>query len=682
MDSRIFFVRLLVLGWVLVASASASEPFQTVRDEIQQALKRDSIPSLAVAVAKDGKIVWEEGFGFANQEQKISATPDTPYSIASITKPITATALMVLVERGKVKLDQPVNDYLGDSRLTAHRGDVKEATLRRLANHTAGLPLHYQFFYADENYRQPSRSESISRYGHIMESPGTEFQYSNFGYGILDEVITQQSNRDYAAFMLEEVFKPLGMNHSAVGIPAGLDSAAAIRYAPDGSPLPHYDFDHPGASAVYSSAHDLALFGLFHLQKPLAEQRPLLKPESLDEMQRPTADCGDGVHYGIGWSICDSEFGYRTVSHSGGMGGVRCRLVLVPSEKIVVVTLCNASADLPTRISHKILAELLPDYGTALRKQPEHKPNPEPGRPYAPPELVGYWTGTIQTFSAPIHIQMWSQPDGDIKIRLGGQLATLLNYSRLEKGLLTGQFAGDIGTKDANRRPYRLHLRARLDGEKLFGALTAISLPGRKAGNALSYWIELDRIDPDPSVQSLFNGHTLEGWKIANQSDFEDHGKVHVEQGAIVLGAGQPASGITFAGDPPRMDYEITLEAKRMEGSDFFCGLTFPVADSYLSLILGGWGGGVTGLSNLDGNSAVENETTSYQEFKQNTWYAVRLRVTPGRVEAWVDGEQIVDVNTTDRKLSIWWEQDPMRPLGIASWNTKAAFRNIRLKRL
>jgi CubicO group peptidase (beta-lactamase class C family) len=125
MHSRIFFVRFLVLGWVLVASTSASEPFQTIRDEIQQTLKKESIPSIAVAVAKDGKILWEEGFGLANREQKIAATAETPYSIASITKPITATALMVLVEQGKVKLDRPANEYLGDARLVAHRGDVK-----------------------------------------------------------------------------------------------------------------------------------------------------------------------------------------------------------------------------------------------------------------------------------------------------------------------------------------------------------------------------------------------------------------------------------------------------------------------------------------------------------------------------------------------------------------------------
>lgn len=685
-ERRIRWCWICFLG-IVATEVSAEDPFVKVREEIQRSLEKESIPSLAVAVAKEGKIVWEEGFGWANKERKVAATPHTPYSIASISKPVTATALMLLVERGKVKLDQPANELLGDSHLTAHLGDAKSATVRRLANHTSGLPLHYQFFYADEPHEKPAWNETMRRYGHLLASPGEEFQYANFGYGILDAIIARQSQRPYADFVRDELFKPLGMEHSAIGIPAGIEAECAVRYAGDGSPLPFYDFDHPGASAVFSSAHDLTLFGMSHLKQHPEKgngdkHQSILSEASRDEMQRGTADCGDGRRYGVGWSIQESEFGYRTVSHTGGMGGVRCRLVLVPAKQIVVVTLCNAGVDLPLRMAREILSELLPDYGVASRKGPEHKPNAEPGRPFAPPELVGYWQGDVETFEGPRRLQMWVQPDGDIKVKLGGQLTALLNHSQLNKGLLTGEFVGDIGTPDANRRPYHLHLRAKLRGERLTGAVTAISLPGRRAGNALSHWVDLTRIDPDPGVLSLFNGHDLEGWRIADQIDFERHGKVLVKDGELVLGQGQPATGLTYAGAPPRMNYEISLEAKRIEGSDFFCGLTFPIAQNYLSLIVGGWGGGVTGLSNLDGASAVENETTGYHEFQQNRWYAIRLRVTPGKVQAWLDGESFIDVDIQDRKLSIWWEQEPMRPLGIATWNTKSAIRNVRIKRL
>lgn len=182
--------------------------------------------------------------------------------------------------------------------------------------------------------------------------------------------------------------------------------------------------------------------------------------------------------------------------------------------------------------------------------------------------------------------------------------------------------------------------------------------------------------------QSLFDGKTLKNWRVIKINDFELHGKVYVKDKAIVVEKGKPASGIAFTGKVPRMNYEVSLDAKRIDGNDFFCGLTFPVEKTYCTLILGGWGGGTTGLSNVDDAAAVENETSSYTEFKQNRWYAIRLRVTEKKIEAWVDKEQIIDLDTSDRKFSIWWEQEPARPLGIATWYTTAALRNIRLANL
>jgi hypothetical protein len=187
---------------------------------------------------------------------------------------------------------------------------------------------------------------------------------------------------------------------------------------------------------------------------------------------------------------------------------------------------------------------------------------------------------------------------------------------------------------------------------------------------------------PITTDQNLFDGQTLAGWTIIEKYDFERHGEVKVEDNAILLAPGTPATGIRVEGDFPRLNYEVTLDAKRIEGADFFCGITFPVGEDYLSLVLGGWGGGATGISNLDNMSAIENETTGFHEFEQDRWYRIRLRVTDDKVEAWVDDEQIVGVEHAKHKLSIWWEQEPVRPFGIASWYTKSALRNIRLTHL
>lgn len=181
---------------------------------------------------------------------------------------------------------------------------------------------------------------------------------------------------------------------------------------------------------------------------------------------------------------------------------------------------------------------------------------------------------------------------------------------------------------------------------------------------------------------SLFDGKTLGEWKVVTEADFERHGKVHVEDRRIILEDGIPATGIKWAGKFPKIDYEIALEAMRMEGEDFFCGLTFPVGDKWLTLVCGGWGGQVTGLSNIDGDSAVDNETCTIQEYKQKQWYSIRVRVAKDRIGAWLDKEQIVDLEWANRQLSIRWEVEPTQPLGIATWYTTAALRNIRFRPL
>ena len=182
-----------------------------------------------------------------------------------------------------------------------------------------------------------------------------------------------------------------------------------------------------------------------------------------------------------------------------------------------------------------------------------------------------------------------------------------------------------------------------------------------------------------PSEISLFDGKTLSRWNI---TDFGGQGDVYVKDGSIFMEMGNDMTGITWTGPVVRMNYEISLEAKRVLGSDFFCGLTFPVGENPCSLVLGGWGGEVCGLSNLDYYDAANNETTRIISFEKEQWYFVRLRVTPNKIEAWVDDEKIVDIETTDRKIDIRPEMDLIKPLGIATWRTTGAVRNIRLQKL
>ena len=183
-----------------------------------------------------------------------------------------------------------------------------------------------------------------------------------------------------------------------------------------------------------------------------------------------------------------------------------------------------------------------------------------------------------------------------------------------------------------------------------------------------------------PEWRSLFDGKSLAGWKT---TQFGAHGEPEVRDGQIVLPAGDPLTGVNREKDDvPHVNYEVAFEAQRVEGSDFFVGLTFPVEKSHASLILGGWAGSVCGISSIDHADASENSTSSFREFKSGQWYKVRLRVMKDRLEAWLDEEQIVDVDVAGKKLSVRVEVDASKPFGFCSYRTKSALRNIRVREL
>lgn len=177
----------------------------------------------------------------------------------------------------------------------------------------------------------------------------------------------------------------------------------------------------------------------------------------------------------------------------------------------------------------------------------------------------------------------------------------------------------------------------------------------------------------------LFDGKSLDGWEITN---FGPQGPVYVSGNEIILGMGDGCTGITWKRAFPRTDYEVSLDAMRVAGNDFFCGMTFPAGNDPCSLIIGGWGGATVGLSCIDGKDASENETTTLHNFDKNRWYHIKLVVAGGVIKSWIDSVNVVDFTIGRRKLSIRPEVGLSRPFGIASWNTTAALKNIKVERI
>ena len=183
----------------------------------------------------------------------------------------------------------------------------------------------------------------------------------------------------------------------------------------------------------------------------------------------------------------------------------------------------------------------------------------------------------------------------------------------------------------------------------------------------------------EPKWRDLCDGKTLAGWKVTN---FGGEGDVNVENGTIEMDFGSSLTGITYTKELPKTNYELQLEAKRVDGIDFFCATTFPVQNSFCTLIVGGWAGSVVGLSNIDDEDASQNASTRFMTFRNDQWYKIRLRVTKERIAAWIDEKKVVDQSIAGKKIDIRPEVELSRPLGIAAWESRAALRNIRLRTL
>ena len=185
---------------------------------------------------------------------------------------------------------------------------------------------------------------------------------------------------------------------------------------------------------------------------------------------------------------------------------------------------------------------------------------------------------------------------------------------------------------------------------------------------------------PEYDSTYLFNGRDLDGWEITN---FGPQGPVYVSGGSIVLGMGEGCTGINWEKDFPEMNYRVTLEARRVTGNDFFCGMTFPVGKEPCSLIIGGWGGTTVGLSSINSMDASENQTTNFMEFEKERWYRISLLVHADTIRAMIDDKVVVNfVKGKNDKLSIRPEVELSRPFGITSWYTTAELRNIRLEKI
>jgi CubicO group peptidase (beta-lactamase class C family) len=474
----------LALVTSLIASGCAHDStvirddrFSKVRELIVDEVTNRRVPSIVVAVAEDGKIVWEEAFGWADVENRVRATPNTIYRLGSISKTITATGLMVLVEEGKVDLDKPAVDYLPeDVRPRVFEGEVRDVTVRHLLNHRSGMPAYAESFFEDEpEYPRPF-AETVRRYGIITYPPGSSFIYCNLGYQMAANIIAEVSGMSYAEFIDGRVFAPLGMDHALVYERSPFNKPHAVSYTASLERIPPYLDGYPGADGNCASAHDLIRFAMFHLGDDLPDQERILKDESIAAMQAKHPPGNE--RSGIGWALDGDERGRRSVYHGGEGPGADCMMRLFPDEDIAAVVLCNAECEKLYDIQKAIFVALIPELGEPEAVETSSSVEP----PVDPSEMYGTWRGRITTYDRELDVELVIDSMG-VSVGVEDQSQDDIEVSVITPTFLMGVFDADIPTPDNERYPYRNRLALTREGERLYGAVVSVGRREDRAGH-------------------------------------------------------------------------------------------------------------------------------------------------------------------------------------------------------
>jgi len=344
----------------------ADARFQAAADSGRAVLARlreaEGIPGLSVAVLVDGEIVWSEGLGYADLESRVPATPLTRFRIGSVSKPVTAAALGLLAEQGRLDLDQPIQTYVRD--YPRQRWPI---TVRQVGGHIAGI-RHYNGpneMLSSRHFANVRESLSIFERDTVLFEPGTKYNYSTYGFNLLSAVVEGAAGEPFLTYMQRHVFAPLGLRSIT---PEHVDSLITWRArfyerGADGrvTNAPFVDNSNKWAGGGFiANSEDLARFGWAHAAGGL------LKPETVTLLTTSQKlRSGEPTGYGIGWSVGTDSAGRRWFGHTGSSVGGRAVLLVLPDQKVVVAALANlGQAPMSSALATRIAAPFIAARGT------------------------------------------------------------------------------------------------------------------------------------------------------------------------------------------------------------------------------------------------------------------------------------------------------------------------------
>ncbi len=309
------------------------------------------IPGSVVALVKEGKIVWINAYGYADLETGRKMTPDTYLRVQSISKSVTAWGVMKLVEQGKIDLDRPVEQYLKNWSFPNSEFSEEKITTRQLLSHTAGLPLGDVFTIYRPDQVVPSLEDSLSKEAVLMQEPGQSFSYSNTGYNFLELLIEEVTGQDFAEYMEQKIFLPLGMEHASYNWSEDIQPSVPNGYNQKGKAIPVYIYPEKGSGGLFARVEDIATFVAAEMHGYTSSQ-PVLSNQSIQSLHTPIAE-DLGVYslvfdsYGLGHYIETLPNGMQAISHGGQGTGIMTHYHAVPETGDGIVILTNSQRSWP-----------------------------------------------------------------------------------------------------------------------------------------------------------------------------------------------------------------------------------------------------------------------------------------------------------------------------------------------
>lgn len=453
------------------------------------------IPSMAVAVARDGEIVWMEGIGWADKAASRPAGPDTVYAIGSTSKSLTATLAMALAERELIDLDQPVDAYLDDAMLEFLAIDRVYPTIRQLLFMTGGVP-HGGGIIGRPEYTL-DREVMGRRVALTAYPPGTVYEYSNYSVGLAMSAMEGATGRSYRDLMRQYVFLPLGMHNSSVSYRAD-DDRLALLYDSDVEPVDFYRFYPEGAGGFYSSVADLARFALFHAGawKP---DEAVISADNLARMHDAEPPDVPGAVGALGWgSLHHPSAGVSQLISNGSVTGGNSHVSIFGSVGGVVVTALNMTSrdSMADQVALDIADVLVPgvkaDFLDRLASYEGERSKPFAGDP----AWTGRWLGVLEGDGYNAAIAISISDAGNIDIVFDGSDPVTANRPLNRFGSVTATIEGlqaiDTGRGQANGSG---QLRLSVQGSSLFGHLVLRISAGDTHGY-YPYRMRLSRADP------------------------------------------------------------------------------------------------------------------------------------------------------------------------------------------